>query len=156
VDHLPSLVSVSLAHESGSVDDGIEKPQYREERTEAGSIGIWESRDRSTVKYPSDCLHSRDDISGRVDEVTCPVLIVHGEEDLAIPIETAPQLCDDLSDYRGLIPVPGAAHASNMTHPEIVTPSDRGSPGHHRLSDGDPRAKSREPRQPAGVSVLGS
>jgi len=86
-------------------------------------IGIWESRDRSTVKYPGDCLLGRDDVSGRVNEITCPVLIVHGEEDLAIPIETARQLRDDLSDCRDMIPVPGAAHASNMTHPEVVTPA---------------------------------
>ncbi len=86
-------------------------------------IEIWESRDRSTVRYPGDCLLGRDDISGRVDEITCPVLVVHGEEDLAIPIETARQLCDELPDCRGMVAVPGAPHASNMTHPEIVTPA---------------------------------
>ena len=86
-------------------------------------IGIWESRDRSTIEYPGDCLISRDDISGRVEEITCPVLIVHGEEDLAIPIESARRLCSDLSHCRGMIPVPGASHASNLTHPEVVTPA---------------------------------
>lgn len=84
-------------------------------------INIWESRDRSTVKHPGDCLLGRDDISGRVDEITCPVLVIHGTEDLAVPIATAEQLCADLPDCRGMIPVPGAAHASNMTHPEVVT-----------------------------------
>ncbi len=77
----------------------------------------------STVRYPGDCLLGRVDISGRTDETIRPVLVVHGEEDLAIPIETARQLCDDLSDCRGMVPVPGAAHASNMTHPEVVTPA---------------------------------
>jgi len=86
-------------------------------------IGIWESRDRSTVEYPSHALLERDDVSGRVDEITCPVLIVHGTEDLAIPIASAEQLCEDLTDCRRMVPVPGAAHASNMTHPEIVTPA---------------------------------
>lgn len=86
-------------------------------------IGIWESRDRSTVEYPGACLLGRDDITGRVDEITCPVLIIHGTEDLAIPIAAAEQLCADLPDCRGMIPVPGAAHASNMTHPEIVNPA---------------------------------
>jgi 3-oxoadipate enol-lactonase len=89
-------------------------------------IGIWESRDRSTVKYPGDCLLGRDDISGRVDEITCPVLIVHGTDDLAIPIESAEKLCEDLADCRGMVRVPGAAHASNMTHPEVVTPAIAG------------------------------
>jgi len=86
-------------------------------------IGIWESRDRSTVKHPGDCLLSRDDIGDRVGEITCPVLIVHGTDDLAIPIAHAEQLCADLPDCRGMVAVPGAAHASNMTHPDIVTPA---------------------------------
>ncbi len=86
-------------------------------------IGIWESRDRTSVTYPGQALLGRDDISGRVDEITCPVLIVHGTDDLAIPIASAEQLCADLPDCRGMVPVPGAAHASNMTHPEVVTPA---------------------------------
>ncbi len=86
-------------------------------------IGIWESRDRSTVKYPGDCLLGRDDITGRVHEITCPTLILHGTEDLAIPIESAEKLCDDLPDCRGMVPVPGAPHASNMTHPNVVNPA---------------------------------
>jgi len=86
-------------------------------------IGIWESRDRSTVKHPGDCLVGRDDITERVNEIICPVLIVHGTDDLAIPIATAEQLCADLPDCRGMVAVPGAAHASNMTHPEVVTPA---------------------------------
>jgi len=86
-------------------------------------VGIWESRDRSTVRYPAQCLLGRDDITDRVAEITCPTLIVHGEEDQAIPIETARALCEELPDCRGFVPVPGAAHASNMTHPEIVTPA---------------------------------
>jgi pimeloyl-ACP methyl ester carboxylesterase len=86
-------------------------------------FAIWESRDRSTLKYPGEALLGRDDISGRVSEITCPVLILHGTEDQAIPIETARQLCDDLPDCRGMVPVPGAPHASNMTHPNVVNPT---------------------------------
>lgn len=89
-------------------------------------ISIWESRDRSTVRYPADCLLERDDITDRVGEIACPVLVVHGEEDQAIPIETARQLCADLPDCRGMVAVPGAAHAANMTHPEVVTPAIAG------------------------------
>jgi pimeloyl-ACP methyl ester carboxylesterase len=86
-------------------------------------IAVWESRDRSTLKHPGDCLLGRDDITGRVDEITCPVLILHGTKDVAIPSETAEQLCDELPDCRGMVPVPGAPHASNMTHPNVVNPT---------------------------------
>ncbi len=83
-------------------------------------VAIWESRDRSTIRHPAECLLGRDDIGDRVGEITCPVLIVHGEQDQAIPIDTARKLCADLPDCRGLVAVPGAAHAPNMTHPDIV------------------------------------
>ncbi|PCJ20261.1 MAG: alpha/beta hydrolase [SAR86 cluster bacterium] len=86
-------------------------------------IGIWESRDRYSLKYPAEALLSRDDITDRVSEISCPILVVHGEEDNAIPIETAEAMSARLQDCRGLIRVPGAAHAANMTHPEIVNPA---------------------------------
>ena len=88
-------------------------------------IGIWESRDRYGLKYPSQALLTRDDISERIGGIGCPVLMVHGENDQAIPIDTAEALCGRLPDCRGLVRVPGAAHAANMTHPEIVNPAIR-------------------------------
>ena len=86
-------------------------------------IAIWESRDRYGLKYPAETLLGRDDISDRVSEVSCPVLVIHGEDDQAIPIETAELMSAQLPDCRGLIRVAGAAHAANMTHPEIVNPA---------------------------------
>ena len=86
-------------------------------------IAIWESRDRYSLKYPAEALLSRDDISDRVSEVSCPVLVIHGEDDQAIPIEIAELMIAQLQDCRGLIRVSGAAHAANMTHPEIVNPA---------------------------------
>ena len=83
-------------------------------------IAKWEARDRSTLHHPTQTLLFRDDITDRMGEVNCPVLIIHGEEDQAIPIETAEALAELLPDCRGLVSVPGAAHAPNMTHPETV------------------------------------
>ena len=83
-------------------------------------IAKWEARDRSTLQAPMETLLFRDDITDRVGEIDCPVLIIHGEEDQAIPMEAAEDLMERLSDCRGLVKVPGAAHAPNMTHPQIV------------------------------------
>ena len=83
-------------------------------------IAKWEARDRSTLHHPTQTLLFLDDFTDRMGEVNCPVLIIHGEEDQAIPIETAEALAELLSDCRGLVSVPGAAHAPNMTHPETV------------------------------------
>ncbi|MDP7067435.1 MAG: alpha/beta hydrolase [Acidimicrobiales bacterium] len=83
-------------------------------------IAKWEARDRSTLQEPAETLLFRDDITDRMGEIQCPVLIIHGEEDQAIPMEAAEDLMSRLSDCRGLVRVPGAAHAPNMTHPDLV------------------------------------
>jgi len=83
-------------------------------------IAKWEAGDRSKLQEPVQTLLFRDDITDRMGEINCPVLIIHGEEDQAIPMEAAEDLMNRLSDCRGLVRVPGAAHAPNMTHPQIV------------------------------------
>ncbi|MCB1692661.1 MAG: alpha/beta hydrolase [Pseudomonadales bacterium] len=83
-------------------------------------IDKWKTRDRETIVLPAETLLTRDDIADRVGEIRCPVLIIHGEEDNAIPIATAEELAGELPDCRGFVRIPGAAHAPNMTHPEPV------------------------------------
>ena len=56
----------------------------------------------------------------RVGEIRCPVLSIHGTDDVAISMDRAEALAAELSDHRGLVRVDGAAHAPNMTHPAIV------------------------------------
>lgn len=63
------------------------------------------------------CLMHRDDITGRLGEITCPALIVHGTADVAIPMEKAEVLRDGISGPTTLVPVEGGPHATNMTHP---------------------------------------
>ncbi|MEM7273888.1 MAG: alpha/beta hydrolase [Actinomycetota bacterium] len=65
-------------------------------------------------------LLGRDDISGRIGEIGCPVLSIHGTEDQAIPLEAAQAVIDGVQDGRRLVEVPGAAHAPNLSHPEVV------------------------------------
>lgn len=83
-------------------------------------IEKWNAFDRSTLHEPLQTLLFRDDISDRLEEIICPVLVVHGENDQAIPIQAAEALRDRVPDCRGLVKVAGAAHAPNMTHPETV------------------------------------
>lgn len=86
-------------------------------------ISKWKARDRKAIAIPFETLVTRDDITDRAGDIECPVLIVHGEEDTAIPIATAEHMAELLADCRGLVRVPGAAHAANMTHPDIVNPA---------------------------------
>ena len=41
---------------------------------------------------------------------------------MAISMERAQMVQDGVADGRGLVAVPGGAHAPNMTHPEVVNP----------------------------------
>lgn len=64
-------------------------------------------------------LVNRDDLTGRLSEVTQPTLIIHGDADLAIPLERAQLMADQISDSV-LTVIPGAGHAANMSHPDEV------------------------------------
>jgi pimeloyl-ACP methyl ester carboxylesterase len=83
-------------------------------------IELWEQRRGPHIELAGAALLERDDISDRAAELTMPVLSVHGEDDQAIGIEHAEALQAQVPDGRGLVRVPGGAHAPNMTHPEIV------------------------------------
>lgn len=85
-------------------------------------IPRWQALDRDEVANAAEALLERDDVSDRLGEIECPVLVVHGTADQAIDISRAQALCDELPDCRGLVPVEGAAHAANLTHPRIVNP----------------------------------
>ncbi len=84
---------------------------------------IWAARDRTTVRHPGDALLNRDDITDRLGEIAVPVLSIHGEADQAIDIALADKLQSSVADGRGVVRVPGAAHAPNMSHPDIVNPA---------------------------------
>src|ERR1035441_9473657 len=66
------------------------------------------------------CLMDRDDITGRLGEITCPALVVHGTSDAAIPVPMAQALADGLGGEAELVLIEGGSHASNLTHPGEV------------------------------------
>ena len=70
-------------------------------------------------------LATRDDITDRLGEISCPALVVHGDADAAIPVERARTLVDRIPDARPLVLIPGAGHAANLTHPDLVNPPIR-------------------------------
>jgi 3-oxoadipate enol-lactonase len=79
----------------------------------------WIARPKEAFAQPYQCLSTRDDITDRLGEITCPAVIVHGTEDTAITMDRAEILADGLSGCPGVIKVSGA-HAANLTNPEPV------------------------------------
>jgi 3-oxoadipate enol-lactonase len=112
LDHGPGPVQevvASIILGPGQWDDWYAK---WDEQYAAGDMG--------QLTWPFRCLMDRDDITGRLAEITCPTLIVHGTADAAIPLTRAEAVRDGLGGPVTLVPVEGAAHASNVTHPDEV------------------------------------
>jgi pimeloyl-ACP methyl ester carboxylesterase len=80
----------------------------------------WRAAPRARLGPCIDTLIARDDISGRLGEIACPALVIHGAGDHAIPEALGRKLAEALPDSRGFVSVPGAAHAPNLTHPAPV------------------------------------
>ena len=80
----------------------------------------WAPDDLGQLTWPFRCLMDRDDITGRLAEITCPTLIVHGTADAGIPLARAEAVRDGLGGPVTFVVVEGAPHASNVTHPDEV------------------------------------
>ena len=92
-----------------------------DEAASAPWIAKWQARTYGPEwTHCSDALLQRDDISARLGEITCPVLVVHGEIDASFPMSKAEAIAAGVADSRGVVRVPRAGHAANMTHPEVV------------------------------------
>jgi 3-oxoadipate enol-lactonase len=85
-------------------------------------IAKWKGLPLESMRAPGDCLFDRDDISERLGEISCPAIVLHGTADQSIEIERAEELCRGLSGCDGVVPIEGAPHASNLTHPDQVNP----------------------------------
>jgi pimeloyl-ACP methyl ester carboxylesterase len=83
-------------------------------------IAKWQARPKEFIKVPYRALVDRDDISDRLGEITAPAIVFHGEADTAIPMEKAEQLQKELAGCEELVRIPGAGHASNLSHPAAV------------------------------------
>lgn len=85
----------------------------------------WRELDPHRLTSAVGALIDRDDITDRLDELAMPVLLIHGTDDTSIPIARAHEICERVGDCRGVVEVPGAAHAPNVTHPDVVDPAIR-------------------------------
>jgi pimeloyl-ACP methyl ester carboxylesterase len=85
-------------------------------------IAKWRARPKEFIGPPGECLFSRDDVTARLSEITCPAFIAHGTADTAISMEQAKALRDGLANCVAFVEVEGGAHAANLTHADQVNP----------------------------------
>jgi pimeloyl-ACP methyl ester carboxylesterase len=81
---------------------------------------LWEQMPRHRAVQVVDTLLSREDITDRLGEITCPALVIHGNADAAIPVAKAAELASGLPGAWPLVVVEGAGHAANLSHPDEV------------------------------------
>lgn len=104
VDDLAGAVAAII------IDDEVENGTW---------VAKWQARDKALMAEPARCLLTRDDVSSRLAEITCPALVVHGTSDTAITMEHAEAMAAGLVGCGGVVKV-GGAHAANLTNPEPV------------------------------------
>ena len=83
-------------------------------------VSEWLERPADYPREPFRCLVSREDLTGRLSQIEAPALVVHGENDPAIPLEKAEALCAGLPRCEGVRVISEGGHAPNVSHPDEV------------------------------------
>lgn len=97
------------------IGDPVENPKW---------IAKWAAQPNDYIVEPVRCLLGREDISGRLSEIGCPALVVHGTEDTAIEMALAEALAAGLAGSTGVVQV-GGSHAANLVNPGPVNAAIR-------------------------------
>ncbi|PUA82801.1 alpha/beta fold hydrolase [Nocardioides currus] len=80
----------------------------------------WRGMPAQHVRDAVSALTSRDDLTDRLGEIACPTLVVHGSADASTGLDRARAVHDGVPDSRGMVVVPDAPHAANLTDPQAV------------------------------------
>ncbi len=116
-DMIEAWVTVGPGDELANIVAGIIIDDQAEN---ARWIPRWQSGRHELVKEAGVCLLTRDSILDRLGEITCPALVIHGDNDTAIEMDKAEAMSAALPGSDGVVVIEGAAHAANLTHPEPV------------------------------------
>ena len=79
----------------------------------------WKQHSKEAIFHAMNNLLDRDDVTHRLSEIICPVLITHGDNDSAIPAAIGEELSRRLPNCREFV-VASGAHAVNMTNPKAI------------------------------------
>ncbi len=83
-------------------------------------VAKWKAAPKETMLEPFRTLMDRDDLWDQVPHVLAPAIVFHGEVDASIAMESAERLAKELPNCEELVRIPGAGHASNLSHPDAV------------------------------------
>ncbi len=80
----------------------------------------WAAADAEQFSLAFGALMDREDLTGRLAEISCPALVIYGSADAAIPMGKADALRAGLRGRAELTVIADGTHASNVSHPDAV------------------------------------
>ena len=86
-------------------------------------LAKWRTQPNQRLADAMSVLMSADDVSPRLQEITAPALVIHGEDDQIIPLAAGHALHAALPAADEIHVVPGVAHTPPLSHPDLVTPA---------------------------------
>lgn len=78
----------------------------------------WQSKAPSAWAQVWQTILNRDDITGRMKEIACPVMVLHGSADVAFSLDIANETAGMVADCAGVTVIEGAPHSAALTHPD--------------------------------------
>ena len=120
IDSFNHLKNTWLAHGASPVAENLRALLIGDDFDATRWVNAWRKMPRAGFEFPVDALTGRDDITGRLAEITCPAIVFHGARDPAIDIEHGRSLANGLPNLKGFVTVENAGHAPCLTHPQFV------------------------------------
>jgi pimeloyl-ACP methyl ester carboxylesterase len=109
----------------GPIAEAMRNIQFGQDYEWLPWLGKWQSKPPSSWSHTWQSQLTRDDITSRLQEISCPVGFVHGTEDPAFSLEFAHEMNGAVPNGLGVVAIAGGAHGSVLTHPRQSTEAIR-------------------------------
>lgn len=84
----------------------------------------WSARTGADIEAAMNNLIDRDEVTAeQVQQITVPVMGIHGIEDQGIPMALGEALFESMPNGKQMLRVPGATHGAAITHAEVIAPA---------------------------------
>jgi pimeloyl-ACP methyl ester carboxylesterase len=111
-------LSEAVARRNADILFGVTTRSHRPELVDAWKAQ-WRELTGASVYWETASWLRREDLSSRLGEISVPTLVIHGEEDVIIPIAAGEEMADGVQNGR-LVRVANAGHTSNLEDPDAV------------------------------------
>lgn len=97
--------------------------QDREQLLQRGWLESPSSRTGQTLRVGRDFLQEQiddplaHDVTAMANRIRCPLLIIHGENDPTVPVDSARRIAEAAGDNASLLIIPGGDHVFNTPNP---------------------------------------